>query len=234
MGPDTRTNCQSVDTSDEKIGNPNQRPRFTGALNTLAWVFTGFCTVAQRIKFRSSFDLGLLLRRRGSTALRSASTPLSATMLSRLSIKSGRQARWGFVRDGSWISPDACASVILIRIAHIYGGRAWVRYRCLRAFSPQGDVGSPRKSMRLLVGLHGESHISLMSNALQRVIRLTSKPLRRLRAQPFFEKLASESRVPKRSRERFHGRGSRASKYVEADPDLRPVKSATRNGEPHK
>ena len=124
MGPDTRTNCQSVDTSDEKIGNPNQRPRFTGALNTLTWVFTVFCTVAQRIKFRSSFDLGLLLRRRGSTALRSASTPLSATMLSRLSIKSGRQARWGFVRDGSWISPDACASVILIRIAHIYGGRS--------------------------------------------------------------------------------------------------------------
>ena len=82
--------------------------------------------------------------------------------------------------------------------------------RCLRAVSPHGDVGSPRKSMRLLVGLHGESHINLMSNALQRVIRLRSKPLRRLRAQPFFEKLG----VPKRSRGRFHGRGSRASMYA--------------------
>src|SRR6188508_1683426 len=92
--------------------------------------------------------------------------------------------------------------------------RAGVRYGCLRAVSPHGDVGSPRKSMRLLVGLHGESHINLMSNALQRVIRLTSKPLRRLRAQPFFEKLASESRVLKRSRERFHARGSRASMYA--------------------
>ena len=68
--------------------------------------------------------------------------------------------------------------------------------------------------MRLLVGLHGESHINLMSNALQRVIRLMSNPLRRLRAQPFFEKLASESRVLKRSRERFHARGSRASMYA--------------------
>ena len=75
-------------------------------------------------------------------------------------------------------------------------------------------MGSPRKSMRLLVGLHGESHINLMSNALQRVIRLTSKALRRLSAQPFFEKLASESRVLKRSRERFHARGSRASMYA--------------------